>query len=346
MSRQKSTHEIAKAAEVEAVGATAQGSESRVAGEGGSGGAGGLDVNVRSKTEGLEGWIVPGGAVGRGELGKVFERIIGNVCTGHITVELSLAKAICSHKLIKGVAMTTATKTLLRPLRIAFKVELSQSLVDECNGSEEAFKGFFVDIFNSGKYFRQLGTAVIRGVGVWKVSSFQNTIFADLPLIIRITFRPLIPYELLQCVGQPDDGTSRTDICIIHNLGQNFLNVIIFFIWLLSYRSGKLLGQAFNGLLTLLVLLIAVPPTHSQHPVNRLFKVYGRLGKGLLPSRHLKVPTNRLTYHNTTADWNAITSRSSTASPRNSDSQANPQTTTKLPLTMHYGRSDSLMIFK
>ncbi|GIX64680.1 uncharacterized protein BcabD6B2_41150 [Babesia caballi] len=44
MSRQKGAHNSAKAAEVEAVGATGHGSGARVAGEGGSDGAGGLDV--------------------------------------------------------------------------------------------------------------------------------------------------------------------------------------------------------------------------------------------------------------------------------------------------------------
>ncbi|GIX62604.1 reticulon-like protein B8 [Babesia caballi] len=48
MSRQEGAHKGAKAAEVEAVGATAQGVEARVAGEGWAGRAGGVEVSVRS----------------------------------------------------------------------------------------------------------------------------------------------------------------------------------------------------------------------------------------------------------------------------------------------------------
>ncbi|GIX63494.1 uncharacterized protein BcabD6B2_53780 [Babesia caballi] len=44
ISRQKGAHKRAKAAEVEAVGATGQCGETRIASEGGGGGAGGLDV--------------------------------------------------------------------------------------------------------------------------------------------------------------------------------------------------------------------------------------------------------------------------------------------------------------
>ncbi|GIX62157.1 TonB-dependent receptor [Babesia caballi] len=47
MSRQKGAHKCAKAAEVEAVGATGQSSGARVAEEGRGDGAGGADVNVR-----------------------------------------------------------------------------------------------------------------------------------------------------------------------------------------------------------------------------------------------------------------------------------------------------------
>ncbi|GIX61596.1 uncharacterized protein BcabD6B2_10310 [Babesia caballi] len=130
MSRQKSGHKSTKAADVKAVGATGQGGESRVAGEAGGGWAGRLDVNVRSK-------IGSGGAVGFRELIKALEGLSGNFVTGHTSVKLSATEAIRSHKLIKGVAMTTATKALTRPLRLAIEEELGQSLVNFFDGGEE-----------------------------------------------------------------------------------------------------------------------------------------------------------------------------------------------------------------
>ncbi|GIX66142.1 3-oxoacid CoA-transferase subunit B [Babesia caballi] len=66
LSRQKGAHKSAKASEVKAVGATAQGSEARVPGEGGCGGAGGLDtvegvsdIVVTKEVERCEGVGVP-----------------------------------------------------------------------------------------------------------------------------------------------------------------------------------------------------------------------------------------------------------------------------------------------
>ncbi|GIX61955.1 serine-tRNA ligase [Babesia caballi] len=276
MSRQKGAHKGAKTAEVEAVGATGQGGEARVTGEGWGGWAGGLDVSVSFR-----------------ELGEILERLGGNFVTGHPRVKLSATEAIVIKELAK---FTIAVKVFGLPLILAIPVELSQSLVNFFNGGEETSKSFFLGIVSGRHGGGPGGTVVGRGVGALKISRLHNTTLDNLPLFLTAVIP--VANKLLQCVGQPDDGTSRILIYIIHNLGQNFLNVIIFFIWLLSYRSGKLFGQAFNGLI---IILATIPPTHSQHPVNRLFKVFRRLGKGLI-RRHPNVPTNRLTYHNSTPD--------------------------------------------
>ncbi|GIX63003.1 60S ribosomal protein L12 [Babesia caballi] len=95
VSRQKGAHKGAKAAEVEAVGATAQGGEARVAGEKWAGRAGRLDLSA------LEG-------------------LTCDFVTLHIGVKLSVTEAIRSHELMKGVA-TVTIKAFLRPLRLALE---------------------------------------------------------------------------------------------------------------------------------------------------------------------------------------------------------------------------------
>ncbi|GIX65371.1 3-hydroxyphenylacetate 6-hydroxylase [Babesia caballi] len=150
MSRQKAAHKSAKAAEVEAVGATCQGGCPRVPGERGRGGAGGPDwrgggvqpcILFKLSTEGIEGRICADSLIGFRELSEVFERSVGNFVTGHTSVELSRLIAVVIHELLKSF-VTTSTKTLLRPPVLALEKELSQSLKDFLNGGEEILDGF------------------------------------------------------------------------------------------------------------------------------------------------------------------------------------------------------------
>ncbi|GIX63228.1 uncharacterized protein BcabD6B2_26630 [Babesia caballi] len=91
LSRQKGAHKGGKAAEVEAVGTTAQGGDAREAGEGGGGGAGGLDGVKRIRdtivTDAIYGGKGEGYGVGSFRKKSVEEGRVGNVfdvCFGEL----------------------------------------------------------------------------------------------------------------------------------------------------------------------------------------------------------------------------------------------------------------------
>ncbi|GIX64667.1 uncharacterized protein BcabD6B2_41020 [Babesia caballi] len=243
LSRQKGAHKGAKAAEVEAVGATGQCPEARVTGEGGGGGTGGLDrrewegggfrpcILLKLRTEGVDGWICSGGVVGCRELIKAIESFTDNLFTGHITVELSLFKAIPIHEVLKSF-VTTATKALTSPLRLAIVVELGQSLEDLFNGDEEIYNAcisFFVFSLDTINFYvgEPGGTIVSRGVGRVLAGRVirarrHNAIPCNFPLFGLRMFI-LVAYEHFECVGERGNEAITTT-CSVLNLFMNHCN--------------------------------------------------------------------------------------------------------------------------
>ncbi|GIX62719.1 uncharacterized protein BcabD6B2_21540 [Babesia caballi] len=270
-------------------------------------------ILLKLRAEGIEGRIGSGGAVGCRELSEALQGLSGNPLTGHITVELSLLKAILLHEFFKVTAATIAAKVFGLPLRLALQVELGQSFVDECNGGEETLDGLFrvaLLLFLSTDFHIETPGRTVVGGGVYAiviltltfgvyVNLLDNASAVNFMVVSISTPIPtrLIPDELREGVAKLLDGTIRLDfLLILCKHSQNFLNVIIFSMWRLFYRSGERLSQFRNCSMTPTEPISA----HSQHPVDRLFKVLGRVGKGFLPKRHLSVLTkitNRITCH-------------------------------------------------
>ncbi|GIX62996.1 phenylalanine-tRNA ligase subunit alpha [Babesia caballi] len=129
MSRQKGAYKRAKAAKVEAVGASAQGGKARVAGEGRGGGTGGTnvveeisDVVVANEVERCEGPELIG------------KHGIHNAANNGTTVFISkLIRLVpqCRHEVLKvAVVSTAATKTLIRPPACAFTLPVEVGETD------------------------------------------------------------------------------------------------------------------------------------------------------------------------------------------------------------------------
>ncbi|GIX63379.1 CinA family protein [Babesia caballi] len=143
---------------------------------------------LKLRTEGVEGRIFASDAVGCVELLKVFERLTDNLVTGHTGVELSATEAILFHELFK---FTVGTKALAIPLGLALHVQLSKPLEDELDRGEEILNGNPIGVFNSGKHFGPLGTAVSRCVDTIWGRSCRQTIRADNARLQNTTVRYL-----------------------------------------------------------------------------------------------------------------------------------------------------------
>ncbi|GIX61155.1 pseudouridine synthase [Babesia caballi] len=284
MSRQKGAHKRAKAAEVEAVGATGQCPEARVAKEGGRVGAGGLDT-------------------GGGTVGKVLTRPPVLAFAPPVKVSQTVEQHRRDAEEDEGTVYLVGIlvfKSVPSGFRFVIRRFVTALLTNAIRSN--------LPTLPTDKSFQSVGQLGYGTTGLPYEPSLQlsQLLFTDTGTIVPNIFKVFVEgsevcfenfKRLPLNVIFPSGNLLSLFPKLISQSRNAFAhypqNAICHVLRITIEKLYKLLGQTFNCLLTLAVILLnTVHPTHPQHPVYRLFEVLWRVGEDFLWLRHLTVLTD------------------------------------------------------